>query len=107
MPERSSASLRSRPPRAEALGRIRRSLATGLAVGGLLLIVTGVFLWQLLARTVINPIKQLTAIAVRLADGDTQVGLRQCTRRDEIGQLTNAFDRTIAPKTMPPNSRLQ
>ncbi len=82
--------------RAEALGRIQQSLATGLAIASLLLIVTGVFLWQLLARTVINPLKQLTAIAVRLADGDTQVGLRQCTRRDEIGQLTNAFDRTIS-----------
>ena len=82
--------------RAAAVERLNQSLVTSLLVAGMFLVILGALLWQLLARTVITPIRQLTHVAVQLGTGDTGMEIKQTGRKDEIGQLARAFSETVA-----------
>lgn len=55
-----------------------------------LLIVTG------LTRITAGPLRQLTSVADRIAEGDLDVALPPAGRRDELGLLTEAFIRMTA-----------
>ncbi len=82
--------------RAAAVAQIQQSQNLSLAVGAVLLILAALVIWQLLLRLVIRPVAGLTRVAVRLADGDTDVAIATTNRTDEVGQLTQAFARTTS-----------
>ena len=65
-------------------------LAAVAALAIALLIVTG------LTRITAGPLRQLAAVADRIAEGDLDVALPSAGRRDELGMLTDAFIRMNA-----------
>ena len=62
-----------------------------LSAVGLLALVLAVLCAVLVGRSIVRPLRQVQAAAVRLADGDltARTGIR---RRDEVGQLAEALD---------------
>lgn len=83
-------------PRGAAIQRINKSLLTSLVVGSVLLGASVLILWLLLTRSVIQPLVQLTGVALKLADGDPRVIVAHTDRKDEVGTLTRAFANTAA-----------
>jgi two-component system phosphate regulon sensor histidine kinase PhoR len=69
------------------VGRLRQSI---LAVG-LIAALVGVLLALLFAERTAQPVRRLTRVAERLAEGDLSARLFPTTR-DEVGQLTRAFN---------------
>jgi len=67
------------------------AIAWAVALGGLAATGLAVVLAFLIARGVTGPIKELTAVAERMAEGmlDQRIGNRS---QDEVGQLSKAFD---------------
>ncbi|MBL8096202.1 MAG: CZB domain-containing protein [Anaerolineales bacterium] len=80
--------------RAEAIQTIQNSQYLSLGLGVALLLLAGIVIWQILSRVIIRPLMQLTNIAMRLAEGDTQVRVAETRRPDEIGKLTRALAQT-------------
>lgn len=70
----------------EQLAAVRRRFYLHSLAGALLALVAGV----LLARQIIQPVTQLSALARRVVEGDFSARVR-ITARDEIGLLGNAF----------------
>ncbi|MEG3614256.1 HAMP domain-containing sensor histidine kinase [Isoptericola haloaureus] len=56
-----------------------------------LAIIVSLVLTQLLARGMTSPLRQMTAAAQAMADGDYSIRVRS-TSRDEVGQLAEAFN---------------
>ncbi|MCS6845724.1 MAG: cell wall metabolism sensor histidine kinase WalK [Caldilineales bacterium] len=81
-------------PLGEALAEVRalQQMLLWAALG-----ITGLVLAMglLIANRTARPVLQLTAVANRLADGDLSVRLQPATR-DEVGELTRAFNRMAA-----------
>ncbi|NHJ02501.1 MAG: methyl-accepting chemotaxis protein [Candidatus Heimdallarchaeota archaeon] len=63
----------------------------------LFLIVIAVVFAVFAARTLANPIKNIALITQKVADGDlnTKLGESELKRADEIGQLSNSFEKMI------------
>lgn len=81
-------------PLGDALAEVRDLsrllLLAALGIAGLVLAMG----WVIANRTA-RPVLQLTAVANRMADGDLSVRLQPATR-DEVGELTRAFNRMAA-----------
>lgn len=73
------------------LQRLQRLLWLAAALVAGLVLAMGLAIANRTAR----PVEQLTAVANRLADGDLSVRLQPVTR-DEVGELTRAFNRMAA-----------
>jgi two-component system phosphate regulon sensor histidine kinase PhoR len=69
------------------LSLLRRTIVLATLTGALLAVLLALWIAQRTAR----PIRQLTAVTQRLADGDLRARLFPSTR-DEVGQLTTAFN---------------
>jgi two-component system phosphate regulon sensor histidine kinase PhoR len=69
------------------LGRLRQDIV----VAGLVTALGAALLAMFIAGRVTQPVRQLTAVAERMAEGDLDARLFP-TRRDEVGQLTRAFN---------------
>jgi len=69
------------------VGRLRRAVLTA----ALLTALVGLLLALVIAERTASPVRQLTRVAERLAEGDLRARLFT-TARDEIGQLTRAFN---------------
>jgi diguanylate cyclase (GGDEF)-like protein/PAS domain S-box-containing protein len=67
-----------------------------LVMGVLLVTMVGLGLGFLLAfqRAILDPVAQIRAAAIRIADGDIETRIRS-RRRDELGDLAQAFDRML------------
>jgi len=70
------------------LGRLHRAIALGAGASAL----AALFLGLLLTRHFIKPLASMTRVAEAMSQGDYQQRL-PATRRDEIGQLAQAFNR--------------
>ncbi|MFZ5916202.1 MAG: ATP-binding protein [Chloroflexota bacterium] len=70
-----------------SVGRLRQTVLTAAAAAVLLAILLAV----LIAQRTTDPVRQLTQVAGRLAEGDLNVRLLPRTH-DEVGQLTRAFN---------------
>ncbi|MDY7039348.1 MAG: ATP-binding protein [Chloroflexota bacterium] len=70
------------------VGLLRRSIL----VSGLLAALLSVLLALLIAERIALPVRRLTRVAERMADGDLNARLLPLTR-DEVGMLTRAFNR--------------
>lgn len=99
--------LTGRQPRADSfesrfLDRIRQSMALALLGVGLLSILVGL----LLARSITRPVRELTAATSAVAEGRLiqQVPVRS---RDELGELTHAFNKMNADLQRSNNLRRQ
>jgi methyl-accepting chemotaxis protein len=57
----------------------------------LLTIVVGFALGSIVGRAIANPVKFMTAVMRKLADGDTNVTLTDNGRRDEVGDMARAL----------------
>jgi len=86
-----TAPLLNQGPEAEFLAEIRRGILVGGAVAGALALVLG----SLLAFQVTSPLRALTRAARRVAGGDLaqRIPVRS---RDEVGELTGAFNEMAA-----------
>ena len=70
----------------------RESQTLGALLAGMVGLGLGLFV--VIGRTILRPVRQLQAAAVRVAAGET--GLRMASaREDEFGQLADAFDRML------------
>jgi two-component system phosphate regulon sensor histidine kinase PhoR len=69
------------------IGRLRQNMV----LAGLGVALTAALLAVFLAGYITRPLRQLTAVAERMAAGDLNARLRSSSR-DEVGQLTQAFD---------------
>jgi diguanylate cyclase (GGDEF)-like protein/PAS domain S-box-containing protein len=67
-----------------------------LVLGVLLVAIVGLGLGFFLAfqRAILAPVAQIRAAAIRIADGDIETRI-QSRRRDELGELAQAFDRML------------
>jgi len=59
---------------------------------GLLVILAGAGVALLVSRTIVGPIKSMTAVMQRLADGDTDVAVPGMGRGDEIGVMARTVE---------------
>lgn len=69
---------------------VNRIILLGLAIGLLILALSGLFS-LLLARSIIKPVEELTSAARQIAAGDYS-GRTICSGTDEIGQLVDSFN---------------
>ena len=101
--------------RAAAQAQLSQSQMTLLGIGGALLVLAGVLLWQMIGRIVIRPLQQvgsasqtvqvdldrLTTAATAIAEGDLTAAVAVESRpltlnaRDEIGDLARSFNAMI------------
>ncbi|MCG0239237.1 MAG: methyl-accepting chemotaxis protein [Firmicutes bacterium] len=73
------------------VGRVIRTVLGVEAVGAV-----AVILWAaLFARAIAQPVSALAAAARRMADGDLTVDELQVRTRDEVGQMTQAFNAMV------------
>jgi two-component system phosphate regulon sensor histidine kinase PhoR len=72
---------------AASVGRLRQTILTA----GLLAAVLAVLMALFIAERTARPVRRLTQVAGRMAEGDLSAHLLP-TSRDEVGQLTLAFD---------------
>jgi two-component system phosphate regulon sensor histidine kinase PhoR len=63
-----------------------------IAVGALIAAVLGILLAFQVTRITVDPVKKLTAVSKRMADGDLNQEIA-VTSRDEVGELARAFNR--------------
>ncbi|HEX5385729.1 MAG TPA: ATP-binding protein [Gemmatimonadales bacterium] len=68
-----------------------RSTGTAAALGGAVLIV-GLVLSAMLARSIVDPLRQLHAATDRMAAGELEVGALAMAGGDEVAALARAFD---------------
>jgi two-component system phosphate regulon sensor histidine kinase PhoR len=71
-----------------AMGHIN----TVIAVGALVAAALGILLAFQVTRITVDPVKKLTAVSKRMADGDLNQEIA-VTSRDEVGELARAFNR--------------
>jgi two-component system phosphate regulon sensor histidine kinase PhoR len=69
------------------VGRLRQMVLSGALLAALLAVLLAVVIAERIAR----PVRQLTGVAERMADGDLSARLLTTTK-DEVGQLTRAFN---------------
>jgi two-component system phosphate regulon sensor histidine kinase PhoR len=69
------------------VGRLRQMVLSGALLAALLAVLLAVVIAERIAR----PVRQLTGVAERMADGDLNARLLTTTK-DEVGQLTRAFN---------------
>jgi methyl-accepting chemotaxis protein len=78
----------------QAMGRDVRSVAQSFTLvtlvlcGFALLVGVGIIWWSLKA---ISPLRQLTGIMTRFAEGDLQPAVPHAERKDEVGEMANAL----------------
>jgi two-component system phosphate regulon sensor histidine kinase PhoR len=65
---------------------------TVIAVGALVAAALGILLAFQITRITVDPVKKLTAVSKRMADGDLNQEIA-VTSRDEVGELARAFNR--------------
>ncbi len=66
-------------------------IAGGAALAAILVVSAGPFL----SRNIAGPLREITAIAERIATGDLTVSLADSERTDEVGVLTRTFSRML------------
>ncbi|WP_111495359.1 SpoIIE family protein phosphatase [Marinobacter bohaiensis] len=79
-------------PRREILGDAYRIWDRALWAAVAIIVLTLPLTW-LIARSVSNPIRALQSAAARISEGDFDARLPRVRHRDEVGDLTQAFDR--------------
>jgi methyl-accepting chemotaxis protein len=79
---------------AEAFAPVR-SLGWKILWVGLLVLVSACILGYFLARSIARPLKDVSSVVKKVADGDLTVATGMVTRRDEIGMLMNAFHEMV------------
>ncbi len=85
--DKQSALLKQRAARQESAQTFAMTL---LAVGGLLSVAMSVVMGALLSNTIAKPVSAMTAVMVRLADGDNNVDIPAIGRKDEVGRMATA-----------------
>jgi methyl-accepting chemotaxis protein len=81
--------LQARKLESESAHQFQNSWRLLIALGLLALIIGCVLAW-LLTRSIVLPLKQAVALAVRVSAGDLRTSIKHC-RSDEIGQLFDAL----------------
>lgn len=76
---------------AKAMERIK-SLNEMSYIIGLLSLLIGIVLWLLTSRSIVNPIKAITQVMRKLADGDLAVSIPCLDNRDETGEMAQAVE---------------
>lgn len=79
---------------AEAFAPVR-SLGWKILWVGLLVLISACILGYFLARSIARPLRDVSGVVKKVADGDLTVATGMVTRRDEIGVLMNAFHEMV------------
>jgi signal transduction histidine kinase len=76
-------------PKKTIMATSNRFLNSAILIGGVLICI-GILIAWFMSRTITRPLKQLTATASAMAEGDYSLPV-QVNRRDEVGKLARAF----------------
>ncbi|MFH1157841.1 MAG: HAMP domain-containing methyl-accepting chemotaxis protein [Pseudomonadota bacterium] len=68
-----------------------RQMQTTIAAVGLLIVVLCLSIGWAIGRSVTNPIKRITGLMQKLADGDKDLDILYCDRGDEIGEMARSL----------------
>ena len=63
-------------------------------LGGLLSVMVALLIASFMGRSIATPLQQLTSVATAFASGETDLSMPP-PRKDEIGELANAFDNMV------------